>query len=63
MVFGKININGDLLQSITSTIELFLEDFESNCLGVSPAMDEKKKSQVMSDKITESPRITQTRVS
>jgi hypothetical protein len=54
-----VNVNRDLLLSITSTIELFIEDFESNSLPGSSSTDEKKGH----DKITESPRVTQTRIS
>lgn len=55
---SMVNVNRDLLYSITSTLELFIEDFESNCLSGSGG-EEKKGS----EKITESPRVTQTRVS
>lgn len=53
-----LNVNRDLLYSIVSTLELFVEDFEANCLGT--GRGEEKKTV---EKITETPRITQTRVS
>ena len=52
---GTQNIPRELLQSITSTIEIFIEDFELNCL---PPGDGKKGS----DK-ADAPRVTQSRVS
>jgi hypothetical protein len=50
-----LNINRELLHSVTSTIELFIEDFEMNCM---PPGDAKKGA----DK-ADSPRVTQSRVS
>lgn len=55
-----VSINRDLLFSITSTLELFIEDFETSALGTTPSSTEEKKG---ADKITESPRVTQTRIS
>ena len=52
-----LNVNRDLLNSIVSTLELFVEDFEANCLG----REEKKTVEKVTD--TTTPRITQTRVS
>jgi len=54
-----VSINRDLLLSITSTFELFIEDFETSCLGIAPAQEDKKGD----GKVADSPRVTQTRVS
>ena len=56
---STVSINRDLLLSIASTIEIFMEDFEINCLGSSPGSEDKKAE----SKIGDSPRVTQTRVS
>ena len=53
-----LNVNRDLLLSITSTMEIFLEDFEASYMPGGEASDTKSK-----DKVTEVPRVTQTRVS
>jgi hypothetical protein len=54
---STVSINRDLLVSISSTIEIFIEDFEVSCLGASPAQEGKDA------KSADSPRVTQTRVS
>ncbi len=56
---SMVNVNRDLIQSVTSTLEIFLEDFESKCLE-SGGLPEEKKSH---EKLAETPRVTQTRVS
>ena len=55
---GMLNINRDLLLSITSTLELFVEDFE---LNYAPPSTEDKKTREKAP--AEGPRITQSRVS
>ena len=56
---GSMSVSRDLIFSITSTLEIFLEDFERECLA-SSGKEEKK---LVDSKAGESPRITQTRVS
>jgi hypothetical protein len=51
---SALNVNRDLLFSISSTIELFIEDFEANCLPPGEARKGLDK--------TDTPRVTQTRV-
>ena len=51
---AALNVNRDLLFSISSTIELFIEDFEANCLPPGETRKGLEKS--------DSPRVTQTRV-
>jgi hypothetical protein len=55
---AMLNLNRDLLVSITSTLELFIEDFEKTYV---PAPVEEKKTS--GKEAADSPRVTQTRVS
>ncbi|MFH1998585.1 MAG: hypothetical protein ABIK28_02840 [Planctomycetota bacterium] len=57
---ASINVNRELLVSITSTLEIFLEDFEDSCTGSKSSFDDRK---TVDNKISETPRVTQTRVS
>ncbi|MHC4943503.1 MAG: hypothetical protein ACYTG7_10855 [Planctomycetota bacterium] len=53
---GSVTIDHDTLYSIVTTLEIFMEDFETQCLGGSSAKDKK------ADAKADSPRVTQTRV-
>lgn len=52
----NVSINRDLLISIASTLEIFIEDFEKNCPVVASSEDKKEKA-------ADGPRVTQSRVS
>jgi len=56
---NQLSIDRDLLFSITSTLEIFVEDFENHILGSRPAVEEKRP---LDGKMPDSPRVTQTRV-
>jgi len=57
---GSISVDRDLLFSITSTLEIFVEDFETQCLGKGSGSEEKRLT--LDSKVSDSPRVTQTRV-
>jgi hypothetical protein len=54
---GTVTFDHDTLYSIVTTLEIFMEDFETQCLGGPSAKDDKK-----ADAKADSPRVTQTRV-
>jgi hypothetical protein len=56
---GTVTADRNLLYSITSTLEIFIEDFETQFLGGQAGSDDRKGG----DRETkETPRVTQTRV-
>ncbi|MBU0754355.1 MAG: hypothetical protein KJ645_04400 [Planctomycetes bacterium] len=55
---GSVSVDRDLLFSIISTLEIFVEDFENQYLG-NRGSEERK---TVDSKLTDSPRVTQTRV-
>lgn len=54
-----VTADRNLLYSITSTLEIFVEDFETQCLGGRIGSEDKK---AVDSKVKETPRVTQTRV-
>ena len=52
-----LNVNRDLLVSIASTLELFIEDFEIYAASDTPGYERKT-----SEKVADTPRVTQSRV-
>lgn len=57
---ASVNVNRELLVSITATLEIFLEDFEDSCTSTKSGFDDRK---TVDNKVSEAPRVTQTRVS